>query len=174
MVLKVKFIITRELKLKRSFVVVGGYQCEKDRLLVVGNSRKDSLNPQEFDHGPAFTIVNTATLENNDPQELTLTPIDFHLQNCKELLLRNVIGILDNSIIVLLLSNHSKKISFARLTPTRQELFFSTDYSKSCSFSLSVRQDCIYKYELECENFFEKIKKAPSKIRYNLIKIYDK
>jgi hypothetical protein len=42
------------------------------------------------------------------------------------------------------------------------------------SYQLSSGHDCFYRYELDCEPFFEKIKKAPSKISYQLIKIYDK
>lgn len=44
----------------------------------------------------------------------------------------------------------------------------------SFTYRISAYRDCFYRYVLECEPFFEKMKKAPSKVAYQLVKIYCK
>lgn len=56
-----KFIITREVKLKRQFIILGAMQCDQSKLFIAGNSIKE----QGQERSVAFVTVNTGVLENN-------------------------------------------------------------------------------------------------------------
>jgi hypothetical protein len=72
-ILRLKFVITRELKLKQQhFVVVGGMTLEDSRMLLVGNSKVEGENPNENRQLAAQLIFNTHQLEVDEPQQATV------------------------------------------------------------------------------------------------------
>jgi hypothetical protein len=176
-VLRIKFVITRELRLKKQMTVIAGHQVDHARLLVVGNARRDSNNPQEVRNTPALVVLNTAAVENNEPQELSIVSVDFGREVGKQSLqIRSFLGVLGEELIVMLLMPFGK-VAFGKVGLYAQEIFFEGEVksgSAPFAYQLSVSRDCFYRYELDCEPFFEKIKKAPSKITYHLVKIYHK
>lgn len=64
------------------------------------------------------------------------------------------------------------KLGFAKLNTGHHSLFF--ECQEMAEYRLSVKKDCYYSYKLQFELFFEKIKNSPSRIAYNLVKIYSK
>lgn len=59
---RVKFIITRELKIKRQMTIVGGRQTHPDRIMLVGNAKRESNDLQEIRSTPAMVTLNTASI----------------------------------------------------------------------------------------------------------------
>ena len=63
--LKLKFIITRELRLKKQMTIIGGQQIDENRIFIIGNVRRETTNPQETKNLPAYIVLNTGLVENN-------------------------------------------------------------------------------------------------------------
>lgn len=61
-IVKVKFIITRELRIKRQMTIVGGRQTHPDRIMLVGNAKRESNDPHEIRSTPALVTLNTASI----------------------------------------------------------------------------------------------------------------
>lgn len=59
MKLKLKFIITRELKIKQHFVIVGCMYLGENRLMLAGNSRVEGMGPNQNNHCSTYFIINT-------------------------------------------------------------------------------------------------------------------
>ena len=166
-VLKLKFVITREVKLKRSFIILGAMQCDHSRLFVAGNSIKE----QGQERSVAHLTLNTAVLENNEPQNVDIHCIELASPANKYVLIRKFLGVFQDNLMLLVASKEGK-LGLAKLTSWQHSLFF--ECQEMGEYRLSVKKDCYYCSKLQFELFFEKIKNSPSRIAFNLVKIYSK
>lgn len=55
--MKLKFVLTRQIRMKNHFVVMGGMWIENNRLLLIGSGKIDSNNVNDIHHTVATAIV---------------------------------------------------------------------------------------------------------------------
>jgi len=74
-----------------------------NQIMLVGNC-KVNVTVNDYSHSSCFLIINTQLVENDEPQQINVNYTPFEMKNnslSPYLLMRSLIGIIDNNILVL-------------------------------------------------------------------------
>lgn len=168
-VLKSTLIISREVKLNQHFIPMGGVLSDEHTLFLVGNARSQGPGDKVCTL-PATLTLSTIPLDNGDPQPIDITRHAFNLPAPVSLQVRQVISAIQGNVFIGM-GLPNRQTGIARLTPTCSDLLLGLE---GRHLQPSLAQDSFYSCELECEQFFEKMKSSVSKLTLTLVKIESK
>lgn len=107
MKLKLKFIITREIKVKQHFIIIGSMYLDNNMLILAGNSRLEDNNAK-ITHSPAYLLLNTHQVEIEEPQNIKVhRPFGSDALE-REMLLRSFIGVVSGNMLFTVKMKESK------------------------------------------------------------------